>query len=107
MSASSTVSLVQVTGSNLTYAYIVLGISLGALAIAYALRARSWQLAMAPKMREIAKRFKKAQRHFFLVSSAPFLTLLESSSFFSTHFLVQLKSVSDVHLFLLERSFLP
>ena len=40
MRAASTVSLVQVTGSNLTYAYIVLAISLGALAIAYALRAQ-------------------------------------------------------------------
>ena len=40
MRASSTVSLVQVTGSNLTYAYIVLGISLAALAIAYGLRAQ-------------------------------------------------------------------
>jgi len=97
MSASSTVSLVQVTGSNLTYAYIVLGISLGALAIAYALRAQVLAASDGtPKMREIAKRFKKAQRHFFLVSSAPFLTLLESSSFFSTHFQVQLRSVSDV-----------
>jgi K(+)-stimulated pyrophosphate-energized sodium pump len=33
-------NLVQVTGSNLTYAYVVLGISLVALAIAYALRAQ-------------------------------------------------------------------
>ena len=33
-------NLVQVTGSNLTYVYIVLGISLVALAIAYALRAQ-------------------------------------------------------------------
>ena len=33
-------NLVQVTGSNLTYVYVVLGISLAALAIAYALRAQ-------------------------------------------------------------------
>ena len=33
-------NLVQVTGSNLTYVYVVLGISLVALAIAYALRAQ-------------------------------------------------------------------
>ena len=33
-------SLVQVTGNNLTYVYVVLAISLVALAIAYALRAQ-------------------------------------------------------------------
>jgi K(+)-stimulated pyrophosphate-energized sodium pump len=48
-------NLVQVTGSNLTYVYVVLGISLVALAIAYALRA---QILAAnegtEKMKEIA-----------------------------------------------------
>jgi len=48
-------NLVQVTGSNLTYVYVVLGISLVALAIAYALRA---QILAAnegtEKMQEIA-----------------------------------------------------
>jgi K(+)-stimulated pyrophosphate-energized sodium pump len=40
MRAASSLSNVQVTGSNLTYVYIVLAISLGALAIAWALRAQ-------------------------------------------------------------------
>ena len=56
MRASSTVSLVQVTGSNLTYAYIVLGISLAALAIAYGLRAQVLAASDGTaKMREIAE----------------------------------------------------
>jgi K(+)-stimulated pyrophosphate-energized sodium pump len=65
MRASSTVSLVQVTGSNLTYAYIVLGISLAALAIAYGLRA---QVLVAsdgtPKMREIAEAVQEGAAAF-------------------------------------------
>ena len=49
-------SLVQVTGSNLTYVYIVLAISLGALAIAAALRAQILAKADGTdKMREIAQ----------------------------------------------------
>jgi K(+)-stimulated pyrophosphate-energized sodium pump len=55
MSAESTVSLVQVTGSNLTYAYIVLGISLAALAVAYGLRAQVLAASDGTaRMREIA-----------------------------------------------------
>ena len=65
MSASSTVSLVQVTGSNLTYAYIVLGISLGALAIAYALRAQVLAASDGtPKMREIAEAVQEGAAAF-------------------------------------------
>jgi len=56
MRAVSTVSLVQVTGSNLIIVYIVLGISLAALAIAYGLRAQVLAATDGtPKMREIAE----------------------------------------------------
>ena len=49
-------SLVKVEGANLTYAYIVLAISLGALAVAWALRAQVFaQSAGTPKMQEIAQ----------------------------------------------------
>ena len=48
-------NLVQVTGSNLTYVYVVLGISLVALAIAYALRAQVLAADEGTeKMKEIA-----------------------------------------------------
>jgi K(+)-stimulated pyrophosphate-energized sodium pump len=48
-------NLVQVTGSNLTYVYVVLGISLVALAIAYALRAQVLAANEGTeKMKEIA-----------------------------------------------------
>jgi K(+)-stimulated pyrophosphate-energized sodium pump len=48
-------NLVQVTGSNLTYVYVVLGISLVALAIAYALRAQVLAASEGTeKMQEIA-----------------------------------------------------
>jgi K(+)-stimulated pyrophosphate-energized sodium pump len=48
-------NLVQVTGSNLTYVYVVLGISLVALAIAYALRAQVLAAGEGTeKMQEIA-----------------------------------------------------
>ena len=49
-------SLVQVTGSNLTYVYIVLAISLAALGVAAALRAQVLAKADGTdKMREIAQ----------------------------------------------------
>ena len=52
----STLAKVQVVGANLTYVYIVLGISLAALAIAYALRAQVLAASDGtPKMREIAE----------------------------------------------------
>ena len=48
-------NLVHVTGSNLTYVYVVLGISLVALAIAYALRAQVLAADEGTeKMKEIA-----------------------------------------------------
>ena len=54
MRASS--SLVQVTGSNLTYVYIVLAISLAALAVAASLRAQVLAKAEGTeKMKEIAQ----------------------------------------------------
>jgi len=65
MRASSTVSLVQVTGSNLTYAYIVLGISLAALAIAYGLRAQVLAASDGTaKMREIAEAVQEGAAAF-------------------------------------------
>ena len=65
MRAASTVSLVQVTGSNLTYAYIVLAISLGALAIAFALRAQVLAASDGtPKMREIAEAVQEGAAAF-------------------------------------------
>jgi len=65
MRASGTVSLVQVTGSNLTYAYIVLGISLAALAIAYGLRAQVLAASDGtPKMREIAEAVQEGAAAF-------------------------------------------
>ena len=65
MRAASTVSLVQVTGSNLTYAYIVLGISLAALAIAYGLRAQVLAASDGtPKMREIAEAVQEGAAAF-------------------------------------------
>ena len=65
MRAASTVSLVQVTGSNLTYAYIVLGISLAALAIAYGLRAQVLAASDGtPKMREIAEAIQEGAAAF-------------------------------------------
>jgi len=52
---AATTSIVEVTGSNLTIAYIVLGVSLVALAIAYGLRAQVLaQSEGTEKMREIA-----------------------------------------------------
>ena len=57
-------TLVQVTGSNLTYVYIVLGISLAALAIAAALRSQILAKADGTdKMREIAQAVQEAPRH--------------------------------------------
>ena len=48
-------NLVQVSGSNLTYVYVILGISLAALAIAFALRAQVLaQDEGTAKMQEIA-----------------------------------------------------
>jgi len=65
MRAASTVSMVQVTGSNLTYAYIVLGISLAALAIAYGLRAQVLAASDGtPKMREIAEAIQEGAAAF-------------------------------------------
>jgi len=65
MRASGTVSMVQVTGSNLTYAYIVLGISLAALAIAYGLRAQVLAASDGtPKMREIAEAVQEGAAAF-------------------------------------------
>jgi len=56
MRASATQSLVHVTGSNLTYIYIILGISLAALAIAYGLRAQVLAASEGTaKMQEIAE----------------------------------------------------
>jgi K(+)-stimulated pyrophosphate-energized sodium pump len=57
--------MVQVTGSNLTYAYIVLGISLAALAIAYGLRAQVLAASDGtPKMREIAEAVQEGAAAF-------------------------------------------
>jgi K(+)-stimulated pyrophosphate-energized sodium pump len=65
MRASSTVSLVQVTGNNLTYAYIVLAISLAALAIAYGLRAQVLAASDGTaKMREIAEAIQEGAAAF-------------------------------------------
>jgi K(+)-stimulated pyrophosphate-energized sodium pump len=51
----SSLNLVQVSGSNLNYVYVILGISLLALAVAYALRAQVLaQGAGTAKMQEIA-----------------------------------------------------
>jgi len=48
-------NLVQVSGTNLTYVYVILGISLAALAIAFALRAQVLaQDEGTAKMQEIA-----------------------------------------------------
>ena len=56
MRASSSQSLVTVEGSNLTYVYVVLAISLIALGIAWALRAQVLaQSDGTAKMREIAE----------------------------------------------------
>ncbi|MFM8842502.1 MAG: sodium/proton-translocating pyrophosphatase, partial [Actinomycetota bacterium] len=52
---AATTSIVEVTGNNLTIAYIVLGVALVALAIAYGLRAQVLaQSEGTEKMREIA-----------------------------------------------------
>ena len=65
MSASGAQSLVQVTGTNLTYAYIVLGISLAALAIAYGLRAQVLAASDGTaKMREIAEAVQEGASAF-------------------------------------------
>ena len=57
--------MVQVTGTNLTYAYIVLGISLAALAIAYGLRAQVLAASDGtPKMREIAEAVQEGAAAF-------------------------------------------
>ena len=56
MRAASSQSLVHVEGSNLTYVYVVLAISLIALGIAWALRAQVLaQSDGTAKMREIAE----------------------------------------------------
>ncbi|CAB4613341.1 unannotated protein [freshwater metagenome] len=65
MSASGAQSLVQVSGTNLTYAYIVLGISLAALAIAYGLRAQVLAASDGTaKMREIAEAVQEGAAAF-------------------------------------------
>ena len=65
MRASSTVSLVQVSGSNLTIVYIVLAVSLAALAIAYGLRAQVLAASDGtPKMREIAEAVQEGAAAF-------------------------------------------
>ena len=65
MRASSAVSLVQVTGSNLTYVYLVLAISLGALGVAYALRAQVLAASDGTaKMREIAEAVQEGAAAF-------------------------------------------
>jgi K(+)-stimulated pyrophosphate-energized sodium pump len=65
MRALSTVSPVTVTGSNLTLVYIVLGISLAALAIAYGLRAQVLAASDGtPKMREIAEAIQEGAAAF-------------------------------------------
>jgi K(+)-stimulated pyrophosphate-energized sodium pump len=61
----STLAKVQVVGANLTYVYIVLGISLAALAIAYALRAQVLAASDGtPKMREIAEAIQEGAAAF-------------------------------------------
>ncbi len=65
MSASSSVSLVQVSGSNLNLVYIVLAISLGALGVAYALRAQVLAATDGTaKMREIAEAVQEGAAAF-------------------------------------------
>jgi len=65
MRALSTVSPVTVTGSNLTLVYVVLGISLAALAIAYGLRAQVLAASDGtPKMREIAEAIQEGAAAF-------------------------------------------
>ena len=65
MRASSTVSLVQVTGSNLNLVYVVLAISLGALGVAYALRAQVLAATDGTaKMREIAEAVQEGAAAF-------------------------------------------
>ena len=65
MSASSTVSLVQVTGSNLNLVYLVLAISLAALGIAYALRAQVLSASDGTaNMREIAEAVQEGAAAF-------------------------------------------
>ncbi len=65
MSASSTVSLVQVSGTNLNLVYIVLAISLGALGVAYALRAQVLAATDGTaKMREIAEAVQEGAAAF-------------------------------------------
>ena len=61
----STLAKVQVVGANLTYVYIVLGISLAALAIAYGLRAQVLAASDGtPKMREIAEAIQEGAAAF-------------------------------------------
>ena len=65
MRASSTVSLVQVTGSNLNLVYVILAISLGALGVAYALRAQVLAASDGTaKMREIAEAVQEGASAF-------------------------------------------
>ncbi len=65
MRASAVQSLVQVSGSNLTYAYIILGISLAALAVAYGLRAQVLAADEGTeKMREIAASIQEGAAAF-------------------------------------------
>jgi K(+)-stimulated pyrophosphate-energized sodium pump len=56
---------VQVTGTNLIYVFIVLGVSLFALAIAYGLRAQVLaQSAGTPKMQEVAAAIQEGAAAF-------------------------------------------
>jgi K(+)-stimulated pyrophosphate-energized sodium pump len=89
MRALSTVSPVTVTGSNLTLVYVVLGISLAALAIAYGLRAQVLAASDGtPKMREIAEAIQEGAAAFL---ARQFRTL---SFFVVIVFLVMLKFAS-------------
>jgi K(+)-stimulated pyrophosphate-energized sodium pump len=56
LAKESSLNLVQVSGSNLNYVYVILGISLLALAVAYALRAQVLAQGVGTaKMQEIAE----------------------------------------------------
>ena len=81
-------SLVQVTGTNLNLVYLVLGVSLVALAIAWALRSQVLAASDGtPKMQEIAAAVQEGAAAYPHANSRLSLTLLSSFSYFSSHFL--------------------
>jgi K(+)-stimulated pyrophosphate-energized sodium pump len=78
---------VQVSGSNLTYVYVILGISLLALAIAYALRAQVLaQGEGTAKMQDIATAIQEGAAAYLARQFKTLSVLLQLYLYFYLHY---------------------